>query len=144
MVNKVSNDELARRCAEAMLRDDEASRWLCMDIKKVSLGEAVVSMEIQHRMLNGHGTCHGGFVFTLADSAFAFACNSWNQRAVASNCTIDFMRPCYEGDVLTAHASMMHQGKRAGIYDVSVVNQNNECVAQFRGRSARVNSAVLD
>lgn len=126
-----------------MLRDDEASRQLCMSVKKVSPGEAEVSMEILSFMLNGHGTCHGGVIFTLADSAFAFACNSWNQRAVASSCNIDFLRPCYEGDVLTAYALMVHQGKRTGIYDVSVVNQKDECVAQFRGRSARLNSAVL-
>ena len=143
-MNEFSSDELARRCAEEMLRNDEASRWLGMDVKKVAPGEAEITIEILSCMLNGHGTCHGGIIFTLADSAFAFACNSWNHRAVASSCNIDFLRPCYEGDVLTASAKMVHQARRTGIYDVSVINQKDECVAQFRGRSARLNSAVLD
>jgi len=98
---------------------------------------------VRETMVNGHGMCHGGMIFSLADSAFAFACNSQNFVAVASGACIDFLEPASAGDVLTASASIVNQDKKTGLYDVAVSNQNNRVIAQFRGRSARIRGAVL-
>ena len=97
-------ERLARRCAEAMWADDAASQRLGMKIEAVGPGTAVLAMAVTGDMVNGHGTCHGGFIFALADSAFAFACNSHNQRTVAQHCAITFLAPARRGDVLTATA----------------------------------------
>ncbi len=139
----MSHPTLAERCAEAMWAADNASKSLGMKILSVAEGTASLTMAITHNMVNGHAICHGGLIFTLADSAFAFACNSQNQVTVASGCTIDFVRPAKLGDQLTATATVVHQGKRNGIYDVTVTNQQDELIATFRGRSARLNQTLL-
>jgi acyl-CoA thioesterase len=95
-------------------------------------------------MLNGHATCHGGFIFTLADSAFAFACNSYNLTTVASGCSIEFVAPAREGDVLTAVGCERSASGRTGVYDIEVRNQRGESVALFRGRSHRVKGHVVE
>ena len=100
-------------------------------------------MRVRPDMCNGHGTCHGGLIFTFADSTFAFACNSHNINAVAVGCTIDFMSPARSGDTLVARAETRQQGARLGIYDITVTNQNEETVALFRGKSYRVKGDVL-
>jgi acyl-CoA thioesterase len=100
-------------------------------------------MIVTEVMLNGYKTCHGGMIFSLSDSAFAFACNSQNQAAVAAGCTIDFLRPAMLGDQLSAVATQQYQGKRSGVYHVEVTNQKAQLVALFKGNSARINANVL-
>ncbi len=134
---------LAERCAQHMYRDDKASQHLGITIQAVDEGSASVTMEVLPTMVNGHNTCHGGMLFSLADSCFAFACNSHNQAAVASACTIDFVAPAYLGDTLTASAKVQHQGFKSGVYDVVITNQLNATIAFFRGKSSRIKRPVL-
>ena len=136
-------DQIAQACAQHMFNHDSVSRNMGMEIVHMACRQSEVTMRVTQEMLNGHQTCHGGQIFSLADSAFAFACNSENESAVASACSIDFLRPAKENDVLTARAHVMHQGRRAGIYIVNITNQNQELVAIFKGNSARLNQAVL-
>ncbi len=138
MTQNDDDDALARNCAAAMWADDRATQALGMRIEEVRSGYARMSMTITESMTNGHGIGHGGYTFLLADSSFAFACNSFNQRAVAAAASIDFLAATYLGDRLTAHASMRSQGKRAGVYDIEVKNQHGTLVALFRGKSATV------
>lgn len=137
-------DELAAKCADVMWSTDRASQSLGMTIQAMGEGRSELSMTVLDSMVNGHNICHGGFIFTLADSAFAFACNSQNQIAVAAGCAIDFLRPASLGDVLTANAEVVHQGKRSGIYDITVTNQHGKLMATMRGRSARTQGQLLD
>jgi acyl-CoA thioesterase len=144
-VNKVATsapDELAQACAEFMFANDNVSQGMGMRVEQSCEGYAVVSMPIRKTMLNGHQTCHGGLLFSLADSAFAFACNSQNQAAVAAQCSIDFIRPAHFDDVVTATAKLVHQGKRSGVYTVEIVNQRGELIAFFKGNSARIKKAI--
>ena len=134
---------LAERVAREMLDRDPASRKLGMHIGKVAPGRAEVTMEVRADMLNGHAICHGGFIFTLADSAFAYACNSYNLSTVASGCAIDFVAPAREGDVLTARAAERSAAGRTGVYDIEVVNQRGETIALFRGKSYRIKGHVV-
>ncbi len=131
-------DALATRVADAMFARDRASRALGMRIVRVGPGHAELAMTVRNDMVNGHAICHGGLVFTLADSAFAFACNSYNFNTVANGCTIEFLAPAHEGDVLTAVAHERSQVGRNGIYDVEVRNQDGVTIAHFRGKSTRI------
>lgn len=140
----LSAQQLADACATAMWTDDNASQRLGMTIVAVSPGGAVVTMTITADMTNGHRTCHGGFIFALADSAFAFACNSHNQRTVAQHCSITYIAPAFEGDVLTATGRQVSRQGRSGIYDISVVNQNGEHVAEFRGHSRTIKGTLVE
>ena len=126
---------LAERAAASMYERDGASRGLGIRIAKVGPGHAELTMTVRADMLNGHAICHGGFIFTLADSAFAFACNSYNLSTVASGCAIDFIAPAREGDVLTAIGQERSSSGRTGVYDIEVFNQRGERIAVFRGRS---------
>ncbi len=132
------DDALARDCATAMWEEDRATKALGMELEEVRSGYARISMVITDTMTNGHGIGHGGYTFLLADSSFAFACNSFNQRAVAASASIDFLAATQLGDRLTAQAKMRSQGKRAGVYDIEVHNQHGTLVALFRGKSATV------
>lgn len=138
-------DALARACAEAMLKDDRATQHLDMtlDLEQVGPGRAVIQMRITATMLNGHRTCHGGYMFTLADSAFAFACNTYNQRTVAQHCSINYLAPAFENDVLTATAREVSRSGRSGIYDVVLRNQDGAHIAEFRGLSRTVKGTLL-
>jgi len=136
-------DQLAERCAEYMYENDTASQALGIKLIQVSCGGAIAVMEVKDTMLNGHKTCHGGQIFSLADSAFAFACNSQNQAAVALSCTIDFIHPAFKDDTLTATAEELHQGGRSGVYQIKVTNQNQQLIAIFKGNSARIKRSVL-
>ncbi len=138
-----SAEELARACARAMWDDDQASQRLGITIDHVEPGAATLSMTITPEMTNGHGTCHGGFIFALADSAFAFACNSYNQRTVAQHCSVTFIAPALRDDRLTAAASEVSRIGRDGIYDVRITNQRGEHVAEFRGHSRTVKGTHL-
>lgn len=134
---------LAEDVAAAMWPRDRASRSLGMKLVSVSPGSATMTMTVREDMLNGHGTCHGGFVFALADSAFAFACNSHNHNTVAAGCSIEYLQPSREGDLLIATAVEKALVGRSGIYDITVTNQRGETVAAFRGKSARVKGDVI-
>lgn len=134
---------LARRCAEAMWADDRASRALGMQIADVGPGRATLTMTVTEAMTNGHGMCHGGFIFTLADSAFAFACNAYNQRTVAQHCDVTFLRPARLGDQLMAECIERARAGRGGIYDVSVRTSDGTLIAEFRGRSRTIEGTLL-
>ena len=134
---------LAEAAAASMYEADACSRWLGMAIEEVRPGYARLSMTVRPEFLNGHAICHGGLMFTLADSAFAFACNSHNINTVASGCTIEFLRPVQGGDVLTAEAVEQILSGRHGVYDIKVTNRAGEPVAMFRGKSAQIKGHVV-
>lgn len=127
-------DAIARASADAMWASDTASAGLGMRLDDVGPGYALISMEVTAAMTNGHGTAHGGFIFALADSAFAFACNSHGDRAVAQHCAVTYLRPGRLGDLLVASAHEVSRTGRSGIYDVQV-SAEGEVVAEFRGHS---------
>ena len=142
--NSRSDDlKRAEACAEFLWDEDEASRRLGMSLDRIEPGKAIVSFTVTSAMTNGHKTCHGGYIFTLADSAFAFACNSYDQRTVAQHCSISFLIPAREGDCLTATAVEVSRRGRSGIYDINVRNQQGETVAEFRGHSRTVSGTIL-
>ncbi len=138
------DEELARACAEHMFASDMASQGLGMRIEHIAPGEARLSMVVRADMVNGHKICHGGFIFTLADSAFAFACNSYNLRTVAASAEVSFLKPAYEGETLHAIARERWREGRNGIYDISVTNGDAVTVAEFRGKSRAIKGAVLE
>lgn len=123
---------------ESMFANDRASQGLGMKVVAMGPGRATLSMTVRADMLNGFDICHGGFVTTLADSAFAFACNSYNEMTVASGLSVDLLAPSREGDQLTAEAVEVSQQGRTGVYDITVINQRGERVAVVRGRSYRL------
>lgn len=135
---------LAERVAAGMYERDRASQGLGMKVDGIGPGHAELAMPVRADMLNGHAICHGGFIFTLADSAFAYACNSYNVTTVASGCAIDFVAPAREGDVLTARARERNISGRTGVYDIEVKNQRGETVALFRGKSYRIKGHVIE
>lgn len=138
----LSPQQLAEACAEAMYSRDQASQQLGMKIISVAPGRAVLTMTVANRMIQGHGACHGGYLFTFADSAFAFSCNTYDKATVASGCSIDYVTPAMEGDRLTASAEERSRGNRTGIYDITITNQNDQVVAYFRGKSYQVRGSV--
>ena len=135
---------MAERATEALYRGDAASRQLGMTIESCGPGRATVSMRIRPDMVNGHRICHGGLIFALADSAFAFACNSYGDNTVAAGAAIEFLAPGREGDVLRAIATERWRAGRAGIYEIEVQNQRDEIVALFRGRSHQIAGRLID
>jgi acyl-CoA thioesterase len=139
-----SPEETAAAVGEAMYERDRASQTLGMVLEEVRPGYARVRMTVRAEMLNGHGTCHGGLVFTLADSAFAFACNSRDVLTVAAGCSIEFLAPAREGDELVAEARERSLQGRTGVYDVDVTRAGGDLVATFRGRSAATRGRALD
>lgn len=135
---------LARRVGEAMFAADRASReTMGMELLACEPGRALMRMTVQPLHLNGHQICHGGFIFTLADSTFAFACNSRNQNTVAAGCSIEFLRPAHAGDVLTCEGVEQVQSGRHGVYDMRVTDQHGHVVALFRGKSAQIKGHVI-
>lgn len=136
--------DLACAVAQAMFAADKASQALGMRLEHVEPGKAIFSMPVRADMLNGLGICHGGITFALADTAFAFACNSRNRKTVALNCTIHFVAPGKEGDVLMAMAQEISLSGRTGIYDVTVSNQDAQVIAQFRGTAYGTSSPVIE
>ena len=127
--------QLAEQVRDALWAGDHASKMLGMAITEVGPGRAVIRMTVRPDMLNGHAICHGGLITTLADSTFAFACNSHNELTVASGFTVDLLAPGRLGDVLTASGVEVSKAGRTGVYDVEVRNQRGERIALFRGRS---------
>ncbi len=135
---------LAEASARAMYGQDQASQALGMRILEVRPGFARLSMTVREDMVNGHKLCHGGLIFTLADSAFAFACNTYNSVTVASAANVEFLLPARLGDELTATAEERSRSKRTGVYDVVVSNQQGESVALFRGRSHELGRSIVN
>lgn len=134
---------LAVECGSALFERDAASQAMGMRLLSVAPGQAQVGMSVRADMVQGHGTCHGGYLFALADSAFAFACNSYNEATVAIGCSIDYVAPARLGDTLTAQASEQSRSGRTGNYDVRIENQNGQLIALFHGKSYRVRGTVL-
>jgi acyl-CoA thioesterase len=135
---------LAELAGKTMYERDPASQALGMLLDEIRPGYARMSMPVRRDMINGHGTCHGGYVFMLADSAFAFACNSHNFNTVGAGCSIDYVAPAREGDLLTAEAVEQALLGKTGIYDITVTNQHGQKIALFRGKSHRVAGHVAD
>ena len=135
--------EIAQKCCETMWGNDVASQDLGMTIEVTKPGRAEARFEVRSNMVNGYDICHGGFIFTLADSAFAFACNTYNRITVAASASIEFVRPARLGDKLLATAAEVHRGGRTGIYDITVTNQDGDVVAIFRGRSHATREPVF-
>jgi acyl-CoA thioesterase len=132
-------DEVARRCAESMYAADPSSRHLGIEITDVAAGRARARMTVTPAMVNGHGIAHGGYVFLLADTAFAFACNTYEVATVAAAAEVVFVTPAREGDALIADATERARYGRSGIYDVTVRRSDGELIAEFRGHSRQLN-----
>jgi acyl-CoA thioesterase len=137
-----SSEDLARACADAMWKEDDASKGLGMTIVEIGPGRATLSMTVRPEMVNGQRIAHGGFIFTLADSTFAFACNTHNERTVAAQCSVTFIRPGKLGDVLVATAREISRSARSGIYDVRVTS-GEDVIAEFRGHSRTIGGTWL-
>lgn len=136
--------ELARRVGASMFAADAASRdFMRMELVSCAPGRAVMRMTVREEQLNGHRICHGGLIFTLADSTFAFACNSYNKVTVAAGGQIEFLKPAQLGDVLTCEAAEQTLQGRHGVYDMRVANQRGEVVALMRGKSAQIAGQVI-
>lgn len=136
--------ERADASAEAMWSSDGASQWLGMSVVSVNEGTSALCLDVEKHHCNGHGTCHGGIIFALADSAFAFACNSRNAKTVAQHNVISYTAPAQAGDRLTATARELSLAGRSGIYDVTVTNQDSKLIAEFRGFSRAIGGTLFD
>jgi acyl-CoA thioesterase len=135
--------EIARACADAMWAEDSASKGLGMQLISVEPGRAVLAMTITDKMVNGHNIAHGGFIFTLADSTFAFACNTYNQRTVAQHCAVTFLTAGKLGDRLIARGVERQRAGRSGIYDITVTREDGTVIAEFRGHSRTIEGTLL-
>lgn len=140
--NVTDAQQLAEAAAAAMYARDPASRSFGITIESVAPGRASVQMTVREDMANGHKVCHGGIIFTLADTAMAFASNSYNQVALATKCSIDFLAPGHINDVLTATAEERAGGGRTALYDINVTNQDGKLIAVFRGSTTRIKASV--
>jgi acyl-CoA thioesterase len=141
---RASAQSLAERVAARMSDADRASRALGMRIESVAPGRAEMTMTVRDDMLNGHAICHGGYIFLLADSTFAFACNSYNRNTVAQGCSIDYLAPARAGDVLRASGVERSRTGRTGVYDIEVTNHHGTTIALFRGKSYRIDGNIVD
>ena len=135
---------LAQQCADHMWKTDTAAQHLGIEILEVASGSCRMSMVVQPFMLNGHGSCHGGFMFAFADTCFAYSCNSDNQPTVASGCDINYLRPGKSGETLFATGKRVNRGRSTGLYDVEITNQDGKKLAEFRGRAHQVGEHLID
>jgi acyl-CoA thioesterase len=138
-----TSQQIAEAARDALWAEDSASRALGMEVLDVGPGRATLRMAVRPEMCNGHRICHGGMIFALADSAFAFACNSHNKVTVASNCAISFIASAREGDILAAEAIERHRGGRSGVCDVTVTDQSGKLIALFRGHSTQIRGELV-
>jgi acyl-CoA thioesterase len=141
--NDMSADITPKQVVDKMMRDDLFSQWLGIQVLEVKEGYSKIKMTIREEMVNGFGIIHGGVTFSLADSAFAFACNNRNQLSVALDTSINFIKPVHVGDVLTAEATELHNGKSTGLYHIEIFNQKNHKVAQFKGLCYRTDKQLI-
>jgi acyl-CoA thioesterase len=139
----MNNNELAGRVVEHMMETDFFSQWLGLEILEVREGYCRVKMKVRSEMMNGLGIIHGGIAFSLADSTFAFACNSHNNLSVALDTSINFLKPVHTDDELIAEAREIHNGKSTGFYQVTIANQRNHIVAMFKGTCFRTNKNLV-
>lgn len=142
-INPAEAQALAEATAQAMWSRDQAAQALGMKIVRVQPGKALLTMVVRADMVNGHHICHGGMIFSLADTAFAYSCNSYNKNTVASACHIDFLAPAKEGETLEAEAIEQSASGRTGVYDVTVRVSGGKTIALFRGKSYRINGEVI-
>jgi acyl-CoA thioesterase len=145
MNNDLATDPkaLAKASAEHMYARDHATQGLGIKLIDVGPGSARMQMLVRPDMLNGHAMCHGGFIFTLADSTFAFACNSYNLQTVAAGCTIEFLAPAKEGELLQAEAIEQSRSGKTGVYDITVTNPDGKKIALMRGKSHQISGSVI-
>lgn len=137
-------DTLARDVVNHMMEHDLFSQWLGITVLEVKEGYSRITMPVRKEMINGFGIVHGGIAFSLADSAFAFACNNRNTLSVALDTSINFLKPVHPGDVLTAEANEIHNGRSTGLYHIQITNQNNHEVARFKGLCYRTEKKLID
>lgn len=136
---------IAQQCANKMQSNDDCLKMLGVTLLPITTpGQATCTMPITKNLTNGYDICFGGFIFSLADLAFAYACNAYNVTTVAQHCSVTFMRPAFMGDILTAHAVERNRGNRSGIYDITITNQKNKVVAEFRGHSASLGTPIIE
>lgn len=140
----MTSEELAQACGRIMFAEDSSSLHLGIELLEIRPGYAKVAMKVRREFANNHGTCHGGYIFLLADTAFAYACNSRNQRAVAAGASIEFVAPARDGDLLTAESVEQHLAGRTGVYDVRLTDQDGRLIALFRGKSATVRGHYIE
>lgn len=136
-------DKLANEVVAKMMRDDLFSQWLGIEVVEVREGYSKIKMTVRTEMINGFGIVHGGVAFSLSDSAFAFACNNRNVLSVALDTAINFTKPVHVGDVLTAEAKELHNGRSTGLYHITITNQNDHVVALFKGTCFRTNKPLI-
>lgn len=134
----------AKTVVNRMLENDLFSKWLGIEIIEIKEGYSKIKMAVRNEMMNGFGIVHGGVTFSVADSAFAFACNSRNNLSVALDTSINFIKPVHVGDILIAEAKEIHNGKSTGLYQISITNQHNHLVAVFKGTCFRTNKKLVD
>jgi acyl-CoA thioesterase len=140
----MGKDKLAASVVGHMLQNDLFSQWLGIEVLEIREGYSKIRMVIRKEMVNGLGITHGGIAFSLADSAFAFACNNRNNFSVALDTAINFIKPVQEGDILTAEANEIHNGKTTGLYHISITNQHSHLIAFFKGTCFRTNKKLID
>lgn len=140
----MDKNEQANKVVDKMMRDDLFSQWLGIAVIDIKEGYSKISMTVRPEMINGFGIVHGGIAFSLADSCFAFACNNRNVLSVALDTSINFTKPVHVGDVLTAEAKELHNGKSTGLYHITISNQKNHVVALFKGTCFRTNKTLID
>lgn len=136
-------DQLANKVVSHMMEHDLFSRWLGIEVLQVKEGYSKIKMMVREEMINGFGIVHGGIAFSLADSAFAFACNNRNVLSVALDTSINFIKPVHVGDVLTAEANELHNGKSTGLYHITITNQKDHLIAQFKGLCYRTDKPLM-
>ena len=136
-------DKLANEVVNHMMDNDLFSQWLGIEILEVKEGYSRIKMTVRKEMINGFAVVHGGIAFSLADSAFAFACNNRNVLSMALDTSINFIKPVHVDDVLTAEAKELHNGKSTGLYYINITNQNDHLVAQFKGLCYRTNKSLI-
>ncbi len=139
----MNNNELAQAVVDKMMRDDLFSQWLGITVLEVREGYSKITLTVRPEMINGFGIVHGGVAFSMADSCFAFACNNRNVLSVALDTSINFTKPVHVGDILTAEAKELHNGKSTGLYHITITNQNNHIVALFKGTCFRTNKTLV-
>src|SRR6185437_8483153 len=139
----MEKNQLAKDVVNYLMENDLFSKWLGIEILKISEGYSKINMTIRKEMINGFGISHGGIAFSLADSAFAFACNNRNNLSVALDTSINFIKPVHVDDILTAEAKELHNGKSTGLYHISITNQNNHTIAIFKGTCFRTGKNLI-
>lgn len=142
--HSLSQQALPQQCADFMYQTDTVAQDLNIELLEVDIGYSRMTMTIKDNMLNGHGSCHGGYIFTFADTCFAYACNSDNRPTVASGCDINYLRPAKAGDTLFGTGKRVSRGRSTGLYDIEVTNQDGKKIAEFRGRAHQVGEHLID